>query len=414
MADTVLTNDIIAREALLILENQLGFIDTFHRAHESEYSNTTNGYKRGSTVPIRRPADFTVRSGAVASNQDVIEGEVNLVVDQQIGVDFNFTSVDRTLSVSDFNERFTKPAMTTICNEMARDCLEQMYQGTYNWVGTPGQTINSFADFAKGPERLDELAAPTDRRYATMSVADTWAMVGAQTELNAADKLASRAYTMGNIGMIGDCETYKTQVIPTHTVGDHGGTPVIDGASQNVTYDTAKNTWSQTLITDGWATSQDLKAGDVFTIAGVNMVNPRTKADTGILQQFVITADVTTNASAAADTNLTIAPPIITSGPHQTVTAVPADNAAITVLGTANTGYKQNLFYHKNAFAVAVVPLEMPQGVTDGARVTKNGLSIRLQPYYDGTNDVGNYRFDLLYGRKLIDPRIVTRGSGTV
>jgi hypothetical protein len=181
-----------------------------------------------------------------------------------------------------------------------------------------------------------------------------------------------------------------------------------------VTYDTAKNTWSQTLITDGWATSQDLKAGDVFTIAGVNMVNPRTKADTGILQQFVITADVTTNASAAADTNLTIAPPIITSGPHQTVTAVPADNAAITVLGTANTGYKQNLFYHKNAFAVAVVPLEMPQGVTDGARVTKNGLSIRLQPYYDGTNDVGNYRFDLLYGRKLIDPRIVTRGSGTV
>lgn len=413
MADTVITNDIIAREALLILDNQLGFIDSFHRAHESEYSNTTNGYKRGATVPIRRPADFTVRTGAVASNQDVIEGEVSLTVNQQIGVDFNFTSSDRTLNVSEFNERFTKPAITNICNEMARDCLEQMYQGTYNWVGTPGQTINSFADFAKGPERLDEMAVPSDMRYATMSTADTWAMVGAQTELNAADKLASKAYTMGEIGMIGDCTTFKTQVSPTHVVGDHAGTPLVDGATQEVTYDTAKNTWTQTLITDGWNTSADLLAGDVFTIANVFMVNSKTKASTGILQQFVLTADVTTNASAAADTNLTISPPIIISGPHQTVNATPANNAAITMLGTANASYKQNLFYHKNAFAVAVVPMEMPQGVTDGVRVSKNGLSIRLQPYYDGANDVGNYRFDLLYGRRLIDPRLVTRGSGT-
>ena len=247
-----------------------------------------------------------------------------------------------------------------------------------------------------------------------MSVSDSWAMVGAQTDLNAADKLASTAYTMGKVGMIGDCETYKTQVIPSHTVGAHGGTPLVDDAGTiEVTYDSVKNTWSQSLTTDGWTASSDLNAGDVITIAGVNMVNPRTKADTGILQQFVLTADVTTNASAASDTVLTISPPIIITGPHQTVTAAPANNAAITMMGTAGTSYKQNLFYHKNAFALAVVPMEMPQGVTDGARVSKNGLSIRLQPYYDGANDVGNYRFDLLYGRKLIDPRIITRGSGT-
>ena len=40
-------------------------------------------------------------------------------------------------------------------------------------------------------------------------------------------------------------------------------------------------------------------------------------------------------------------------------------------------------------------------------------LSVRVQPYYDGTNDVSKWRLDLLYGRKLIDPRLAVRSSGT-
>jgi hypothetical protein len=37
---------------------------------------------------------------------------------------------------------------------------------------------------------------------------------------------------------------------------------------------------------DGWPANR-VKAGDVFSIAGVNKVNPITKQDTGVLQQFV-------------------------------------------------------------------------------------------------------------------------------
>jgi hypothetical protein len=150
----------------------------------------------------------------------------------------------------------------------------------------------------------------------------------------------------------------------------------------------------------------------VFTIADVNMVNPKTKASTGFLQQFVVTADANSGASTGPAT-LTISPPIITSGPHQTVDAAPADNAAITVKGTASTAYKQNLAFHKNAMGLAVVPMEMPQAAYNGARRSHKGFSVRVIPIYDGTNDVEKWRLDMLYGRKLIDPRIVVRGSGT-
>ncbi len=152
MANTTLTADVIAKEALAILDNELGWLKKLHRAHESEYSETVNGYKKGSTISIRRPADFTVRSGATMDLQDSIEGKTTLVVDQQLGVDFNFTSTDLTLSMNDISERVVRPAMINIINTMADDVATQMYQGTYNWAGTPGQTIDGFTDFLDSVE----------------------------------------------------------------------------------------------------------------------------------------------------------------------------------------------------------------------------------------------------------------------
>lgn len=411
MANTTLTADIIAKAALPLLENQLGWIADLYRAPEEEFSNSVNGYKVGDTISIRRPADFTVRSGSTMSTQDVIEGKVPFTVDQKIGVDFEFTSNDLTLKIEDLAERVLKPAMSSIVNYMANDVLTVAYKGLYNWVGTAGQTVNSVTDFFKAPERLDEMATPDDGRLALLATADSWALAGAATVL-ANTGAESSAYRKGRVGELGGVDTYKTQLAPTHTVGAYVGTPLVNGANQNVTYDTAKNTWTQSLITDGWTGSVTglLKAGDVFTISGVNMVNAKTRANTGILQQFVVTTDVNSTAGAAT---LTISPPIIVSGPHQTVNAAPADNAAITVVGTASTSYRQNIVMHKNAMALAIVPLELPPAAYGASRQSYKNISVRIIPGYDQTNDVSKWRMDLLYGRKLIDPRVGVRLSGT-
>ena len=145
--------------------------------------------------------------------------------------------------------------------------------------------------------------------------------------------------------------------------------------------------------------------------AKLKMVNPKTKVATNVDQQFVITADGSSDGSG--NLTLTISPPIITSGPHQTVNTAPADNAGLVMLGTASTTYSQNLVYNKNAMALAMVPMEMPSAAYNGARESYKDMSVRVIPIYDGTNDISKWRLDLLYGRKLIDPRQVVRLSGT-
>lgn len=419
MANTTLTADIVAKEALAILENELGVINRLHRAHEEEFSQNVNGYKVGDTISIRRPADFTIRTGATLSTQDVIEGKTTLVIDQQCGVDFQFSSTDLTLKIEDLSTRVIKPAMSTIINYMANDVLTKMYQGIYNWVGTPGETVNSFSDFAKAPERLDKMAVPQESRAAAFNPTDFWGFVGAQTALYA-PSLVTEGFRRGELGMVGNIDTLMSQVVPSHTVGPLGGTPLVNGASQNVTYDTAKNAWTQSLITDGWtaAAASRVKAGDVFKIyaagtsgAYVKMVNPKTKAVTDVDQQFVVISDGSSDGSG--NLTLTISPPIITSGPHQTVNVAPADNAGLTFLGTASTTYNQNLVFHKNTMALAMVPMELPQAAYGAARQSYKGMSVRVIPIYDGTNDVSKWRLDLLYGRKLLDPRLAVRLSGS-
>lgn len=414
MADTILNADVIAKAALASMENEIGWLGEIYRAPEEEFSKEVNGYKIGSTVSIRRPHDPRPRIGATMDLKNVIEGKVAFTVDKQIGHDFQFTSSDLALNINDLTKRVIKPAMINIIGEMARDVAEQMYQGFYNWVGTPGQTINSFADFAKGPERLTEMSVPMADRIALLSPSDNWGMIGSQTSLFNSG-LVGDAYKEGQLGRVGGVNTFESQVVPTHTNGTWDATtPLTDGDAQNVTYDTAKNTWTQTLVTDGWDASATITAGSVFTIAGVYMVNAVTKASTGILQQFVVTSAVTANATTTSDTNLTISPPIITSGPHQTVTYSGSfDGLAITPVGSASTGYKQNMMFHKNAMALAVVPLAMPEGAVGGSRQSYKGFSCRVQPVYDGLNDVSAWRLDILYGRKLIDPRLGLRISGT-
>ena len=107
-------------------------------------------------------------------------------------------------------------------------------------------------------------------------------------------------------------------------------------------------------------------------------VNPVTKATLAHLQQFVLTANVTTASNASNTTSLTISPPLITTGAYQTVSADVANDTAITYMGTASTGYKQNLLFHKGAFALAVVPMVRPAGAVDVVSETYKGVAVFL------------------------------------
>ncbi len=412
MSNTTLTADIIAKEAVMILDNELVMARNVFRGYENEFDKKINGYEVGETISIRKPTDFTVRDGPVLAAQDVTEGKTTITVDKRKGVDFKFSSQDLTLKISQLSERVIKPAMVQLANQVDTD-LMALYADIPSWVGTPGQKIDSYADFAKGPERMDEYANPADGRKAVLSPSDHWGLLGSQTALYIQDA-AKGAYRKGSLGEIGGVDTYMSQNVPVHTVGVATGTPKIDGANQNVAYSTVKDTGTQSLVTKGWTNSTTgiLKKGDVFTIAGVYAVNPVTKAKLAFLKQFVVKADADSGASTGPAT-LTISPPIIKDGAFQNVSAAPSDNADITVLGTGATGYRQNMVFNSKAFALVSVPLVSPPGAVDVSRQTYKGTSVRVIPVYDGVNDVSSWRLDILYGVKTIDPRLAHRISGT-
>lgn len=410
MTQQILTPSIIAKEALFQLKNNCVMGAVVHRDYRKEF------VKVGESISIRKPVKFTVTDGATRSNQDVEEGNTSITIDKRKHVSWQFSTNDLTLSIEEYSFRYITPAMIALSNQIDVDVLS-LYKNIWNWVGTPGQTINSFADLALAPQRLDELATPGDSRVSVMGPADSWGMISNLTGLNLGDSGTkspqAQAYREAMLGRIAKMDIYQDQNVQTHTVGAHAGTPLVDGASQTTTYDQVLTNYQQSLVTDGWDASIALKAGDVFTLDGVFAVNPVSKATQTFLQQFVLVSDVTTNATTTADTTLTISPPIITSGPYQTVSTAAADGATISYLGTASTGYPQNLAFHKNALALVTVPLEMPDSVGWKARETYDNYSIRLVKDYDIDDDVEIIRCDVLYGVKAIYPEIATRISGT-
>tara|TARA_R110000796_G_scaffold18350_2_gene55574 strand:+ start:541 stop:1782 length:1242 start_codon:yes stop_codon:yes gene_type:complete len=412
MANTTLTADIIAKAAVLQLDNNLVMAKSVFRGYEEEFSKSVNGYEVGSSINVKRPMDFTVRDGAVQSAQDVTEGEFTLSVNKRKGIDFEFTSQELTLDIKELSNRVIKPAMIQLANQIDTD-LMALYKDVSNWVGTPGQTIDSNQDFSHGPRRLDQNAVPQDGRSAVLSPVDHWGLIGAQTTLTN-DRLVGEAYTRGALGSIGGVETFMSQNVPTHTVGVGTGTPLVNGADQNVTYATSKDTNTQTIITDGWtnSTTAIVKAGDVLKFAGCFAVNPVTKATLSHLKEFVVTADANSGSSTGPAT-ITISPAMIISGAHQNASAVPANNAAITLKGTGAGLYPMNMMFTKNAFALVSVPLVSPPGAVDVSRQSYKGTNVRVIPVYDGTNDKSTWRLDVLYGVKCIDERQAVRVSGT-
>jgi hypothetical protein len=418
MANTVLSASIIAAEAVEILDNNLVMAKQVFRGYEEEFNKNPNGYTVGDTITIRKPTDFTVRDGSVMSAQDVTEASTTIQVNKFKGVDFRFTSQQLTLNIKELSDRVIKPAMVQLANQIDSD-LMALYAQVPSWVGTPGQTINSFADFALGPQRMDEYANPSDGRTAVLSPADHWGMLGSQTALYMQD-VAKGAYREATLGNIGGVNEFMSQNVPTFTVGTRtaSGATLINGSytAANATAVTAANltTNTQTYAMDTFTGATDtVKAGEVFTIAGVYAVNPVTKAALPFLKQFVVTTDFTASSNAG---NVTFSPMPVWSGPFQNVSVqgvTDLNNQAVTFLGTASTGYKQNLIFTQNAFALVSVPLVSPPGAVDVSRQSYKGTNVRVIPVYDGINDVSAWRLDVLYGTKAIDPRKAHRLSGS-
>ena len=403
MANTNLTIDQITREALRILVNNLGFARNTNKEYDASFAN--DGAKIGDTLRIRKPARYTIRTGAALDVQDHTETKVDLQLDTQAGVDVNFTSKELTLDISDFSSRVLKPAMATIANKIDVDGLA-LYSDIYNSVGTLGTSPATAAVLLSANQKMDEMATPRDgqRCLAVDPSANATLVDGLKGLFQSSGKLDAQ-YRKGMMGMdtLGFKEIYMDQNINVHTTGNQGGT----ACAVNDTVIEGDSTISLDTFVE---TDPTVKKGDVFTIAGVFAVNPQNRSTTGSLQQFVVQADASGSSNAIA--NISVAPSFKAAGSFQTIDALPLDDAVVTFYAVFSSQSPQNIAYHPDAFTLGTADLLMPKGVDFASRQVHEGISMRIVRDYDINNDAMPCRIDVLYGWKTLYPELACRVWG--
>jgi hypothetical protein len=402
MPNANLTISQITKESLMVLENSLTFAKGVNREYDDQFA--IGGAKIGDTINIRKPAKYVGRTGTTLAVEDHTETSVPLQLDTQFGVDLSFTSKELTLSIDEFSDRIIKPAMAAIANKIDRDGLA-MYAQIANAVGTPGTVPTTLKTYLQAGAKLDYEAVPRDgNRSLVLDPNAQVEIVDALKGLFQSTNEIKSQYERGNMGLAGGFKWSMDQNVVNHTVGPLGGTPTVNGAGQT----------GAALVTNGWtaAAALRLRAGDVFTIAGVFAVNPQSRQSTGQLRQFVVTANV--SSDGAGNATIPIFPAIVASGAFQTVVSSPAAAASITVLGAAGVITPAHLAYHKNAFTLGCADLLLPKGVDMAARVSDKqlGMSARMVRQYNISNDTFPCRFDVLYGWKAIYPELACRIQG--
>lgn len=394
MSNSFLHIQDITFESADVLSNNLGFTGLVNRQYDDRFARA--GAKIGTTTNVRLPAQFQFSSGQNIDVQELVDSQMPVTLNKQYQRSFEINSVDLGLKLDDFSNRYLRPALISIANEVDYDGMQLAKSVFGNQVGTLGTAPSSQAALnglvKDARVKLVMNGAPVGETLNMVGSPD-FVGLGSLYNVNVFNPGAavSAANQSGRISSWGGFDWFESQMVPAHTVGAYSGTPAMNGA----TVDGATS-----LVTDGWGAGSTLKAGDTFTVAGVYAVNPQSKVSTGELYQFVVTAD----SGASTSKSITIGQAIYGPGHQlQNVSALPADNALLTVASAASTAGELNLAFHKNAmvFATADLPVTSPMGGnTSQARATlpELGLSVRTSTFYDPSTDKYICRIDMLGG----------------
>lgn len=395
MANGILTHQMLAREAAVILTEEMNFLSNINRGREEEFKSQPNGYRKGDFVDIGIPPVPTVfdgtnfAGGGTAPDQN--EQKVRLQLNTQKHVPLTFTAKEKALNISEFSKRFLKPAMNSLGSIVQADLIRKGVLATPNVVGTSGTLPNTFKTYGQARSVLERNLAPGgDRTILLSSDASNELADAIKNQQNPTDT-GNKAFKEGYITRAQNFDMYENQSLPVIANGTATGF-TISGAGQT----------GATLNIGGLTAAQTILQGTVFTIPGVFAVHPILGVSNGKLRQFVVTGDFTAAGTTGA---IGIYPPLsVTSASVVgTVSSLPANGASVSLVGAANTAYRQQLAFHKDAFTAAFAPLPVLASC-EGYTATMGGFSVRVMTFGDGKTDVESTRIDVLYGFTAVRP----------
>ena len=409
--NSILTPTMITREAVRILHQKLNFVGNVNRQYDDRFAQ--EGAKIGTTLNVRMPAKYNVRTGASISHDEYVERSTPLTVSSQYGVDVSFSSVDLTMSLDAFSERVLDPAMAQLAARIVSDALAVAYKRVANYTNATTDALLTYKYFQQNGKNITENLGPVAQRCAILTPASTVEFNDAVKGLFHSSENIRKQYRENMMGRTGGFDVYENTLLPVHTTGSFAGTPVSDGANQGTSATT--NVWSSqsTLAIDGATATTTLKAGDIITMSGLYDVHPETKANLGYLKRFVVQADLTLTTATVGGT-ATIKPAMIYGTGNSYKNCVlsgvsDTDDNTITLIGAVSSAFGQDLFFHKDAFMFGTADLQdVSKDGAWGARAVQDGLSMRIARQYDIANDNFPCRLDILWGFAELYPELAS------
>ena len=382
-------------EILRLLLNKLVVAEYFNRAWEKDFRKE---FAPGSAISVKFPQRFTVSDGMGYAPQGINRVSTTISLDQWIQVAFEWDDYEHAVrlerSEDELRENYLEPAAAALSQEIDSRAARFAYQNSNNVIVTLGTDPTSVSTYYKMRQRLLEKSCPPGKRAAIVSSSMMQNLGSNITSIfHPADELDSM-FKEGAIGKLGGFSFFESNSLYSHTAGTWAAAVTVYGANQ-----------SGNTLTISATAGDTFNAGDKFSIANVNAVNPMTRRIAGPAtgQHFTITQALTA-VGGNADV-ISFLPAIYGPGnQYQNVDALPANTAALTLWpGTTTPNGKVGtvgLGLSRFAFALVGAKLYVPKAVEDagGAQDPETGISVRKVKAWDPVRSVQINRMDSLLG----------------
>ena len=413
MPNTLSYGQVLTRKMLAVLTSNCPVTRSLNHDYEKVFPDGGyDGQKAGPTIYIRKPTQRIVRRTWPMGTAAITETTVALTPDQVFGTDLAFSDLELATKVDDYFERYVAPDIKKVAAAVESYNINYMLNAIYNCEAYTSLAIPT--TMAQGimtlrAKLINNLCPVDGQNFAVSPLFEASIIPALAGQYNPQSNI-SEMYVKGQMSNAVGLDWYSSQNLPGIIIGSQTNATPIVGA-----YNSTANT--SLPYTGAGVANGTVVAGQCFTIAGLYDVNYESKVPYSQLKQFVVTA---ANTAVGGAGTLTVSPAINYD------TTDPAQNcyiAAGTIVGaaivygclygvtaeatTASQIYQQDLMCHRDSFAWAGVPLEIPAKaeVAGVATDDRTGLSIRYIKMYDINNARMLNRIDVLGGICALYPQ---------
>jgi len=376
----------------------------------------------GDTIDVSRPTDFnTVRTatGDVSgeTKSDIITGKASAVVQDYFTSFVDYDEADEAIKMGNI-EQLLKPMATRMVTDFELDYGEFMMSNTALLSGTHGTAITTWSDIANAGAVLETTGVPRDSMwnaainpFVQTVLADVQRSMGSGGPSGAIVKSAHEkgVITQDFAGM----KVMTANTLASYTTDSEADRVGAAASTPAGGYVAAKDTMTQTISVSGFGADLEIRAGETLTVTAaagaVNRLNLSTRkpiinaAGAAIVYSGTVTTAVTLSGTGTG--SITITGPAISEadGQYNTVSQPILITDVLTLGSAASKIIQPGLFWHKDAFTVASVPIKRLHS-TDTIAVTEDGMQLRVSKGVGFLENAQKVRIDFRPAYGVMNP----------